>query len=158
MVKLVDFSKYQVKKTEDLKIQPEEEIVPDKKEIKLRDLKPPETIKKPPESKKPQGQVFFIDWDYLAHNSSFQRGFTEFIKYTFPQYKSINHRASKDVMNRQLKEKTNEITTAVMVYEDIQKISRGSKVAMKEIINQIKKGVKLDKKGTYQYELYTPKN
>lgn len=109
MVKLVDFSKYQVKKTEDFKIQPEEEIVPDKKEIKLRDLKPPETTKKPPE------QIFFINWDYLAHNSSFQRGFTEFIKYTFPQYKSINHRASKDVMNQQLKEKTNEITTALNV-------------------------------------------
>ena len=108
MVKLVDFSKYQVKKTEDSKIQPEEEI-------KLEVLKPPETIKKPPKSKKPREQTFFIDWDYLAHNSSFQRGFTEFIKHTFPQYKSINHRASKGVMNQQLKEKTNEITTALNV-------------------------------------------
>lgn len=31
MVKLVDFSKYQVKKTEDFKIQPEEKITPEKK-------------------------------------------------------------------------------------------------------------------------------
>ena len=118
MVKLVDFSKYQVKKTEDSEIQPEEKIVPGGK-FEPENLKPPKTIKRPPESKKPQGQVFFIDWDYLAHNSSFQRGFTEFIKHTFPQYKSINHRASKDVMNQQLKEKTNEITTALNVVNKI---------------------------------------
>jgi len=64
----------------------------------------------PPKMEEPE---FFIDWDYLAHNSSFQRGFTEFIKHTFPQYRTINHRASKNVMNRQLREKTNEITTAL---------------------------------------------
>ena len=83
---------------------------PKKEPIKKQDLKTP----KPPLKKIPQ-EDFFIDWDYLARNSSFQRGFTEFIKHTFPQYKTIDHRASKSVMNKQLKEKTNEITTALNV-------------------------------------------
>ena len=93
----------------------EKKVIPGEENIKLVNLKPPKTTKKPPESKKPQEQVFFIDWDYLARNSSFQRGFTEFIKHTFPQYKNIDHRASKDVMNQQLGEKTDEIITALNI-------------------------------------------
>lgn len=78
-----------------------------------------DSLKQVPKRKTIQEQIFFIDWDYLAHNSSFQRGFTEFIKYTFPQYKGIDHRASKKVMNQQLKERTNEIDIALNIVSKI---------------------------------------
>ena len=101
----IDFSKFQEK--------PHPPIAP--KPIKIQALKPPKPaiIEVVPE------EDFFIDWDYLTRNSSFQRGFTEFIKHTFPQYKKIDHRASKKVMNQQLREKTNEITIALNVVNKI---------------------------------------
>lgn len=119
MPSLAELVKQKLKEQEEIKKETEVKIAPDKKEIKLGDLKPPKTTKKPPESKENQEQVFFIDWDYLARNSSFQRGFTEFIKHTFPQYKNVDHRASKKVMNQQLGEKTNEIATALNIVNKI---------------------------------------
>jgi len=112
---MVDFSKYQ--KTL-VKSQKKDGL----EEIELKKLHPPERVSKSPPTSPPTGDgdsEFFIDWDYLAHNSSFQRGFTEFIKHTFPQYRSINHRASKQVMNKQLGEKTNEITVALDIVKTI---------------------------------------
>ena len=103
-------SEMKVKKVEKPKPPSVSKPSPEKKVVSISDLKPP----KPPTKKVPQ-EDFFIDWDYLARNSSFQRGFTEFIKHTFPQYKAIEHRASKNVMNKQLKKRTNEITTAMNI-------------------------------------------
>jgi len=105
MPSLAELRRQKLKEQEVIKKEPEVKITPGEKEITLVDLKPPKTTTEPPESKEPQEPTFFVDWDYLARNSSFQRGFTEFIKHTFPQYKTIDHRASKNVMNRQLKKK-----------------------------------------------------
>ena len=105
----LDLGQFKKKKKE-----PEVKITPEKKVVSISDLKPP----KPPAKKVPREEIF-IDWDYLAHNSSFQRGFTEFIKHTFPQYKAIEHRAGKAVMNQQLKKRTNEITTAMNIVSKI---------------------------------------
>jgi hypothetical protein len=119
MPSLAELRRQKLKEQEEIKKEPEVKITPGEKEITLVDLKPPKPIRKPPESKETKEPIFFIDWDYLAKNSSFQRGFTEFIKHTFPQYKTVDHRASKDVMNQQLKEKTNEITTALNIVNKI---------------------------------------
>lgn len=114
MPSLAELMKQKLKEQEELKKEPEVKITPEKKVISISDLKPPKLP-----LKKISQEDFFIDWDYLAHNSSFQRGFTEFIKHTFPQYKTIDHRASKNVMNKQLKEKTNEIATALNIVNKI---------------------------------------
>jgi len=120
-------------KLSELKVTPKPPSAPKKEPIKERDIKPP----KPPLRKTPQ-EAFFIDWDYLAHNSSFQRGFTEFIKYTFPQYKTIDHRASKAVMNQQLKKRTNEINKAVNVYDELEEIGRDTHQDFKAVVKELK--------------------
>lgn len=86
------------------------------KPIQKQDLQPP----KPPIKKIiPEQQDFFMDFNYLINNSSFQRGITEFIKHTFPAFKGIDHRASKDVMNQQIQERNNEINEALTIVKQM---------------------------------------
>lgn len=120
MPSLAELMKQKLKEEDLKKIQEEKIISSTTKEISLQDLKPPkisEPIKKPPSVV--QEQDFFIDWNYLTNNSSFQRGITEWVKYNFEQYKDINPRASKEVMNRQLQEKNTEINEALTIYKKL---------------------------------------
>ena len=104
-----DFGSLKTKKVE----KPHPPIAPPKP-IQKQDLKPP----KPPMKPVPE-QDFFMDFNYLINNSSFQRGITEFIKHTFPAFKGIDHRASKDVMNQQIQVRNNEINEALTIVKQM---------------------------------------
>lgn len=83
----------------------------DVKTIEIKDLKQPKSIaiKKVPE------EEFFIDFNKIANNSSFQRFILETIKTCVPHLKSVSVRTSKDIMSKAFSNKINEISTAMNV-------------------------------------------
>lgn len=88
----------------------EVKVDPDKKEIKLVDLKPPKTIKKPPESKEFQKQESFIDFNKicrdLAEDLDYQRAFMKVFRNALPQiFGGIKTRVSKEEMSKEFNER-----------------------------------------------------
>lgn len=92
-------------------------IAPETKEIKKELLHKPKSVKSVPKTE--VSQDFLMDFNYLVNNSSFQRAITEFVKHTFPAYKGIDHRASKEVMNQQIQDRTNEIDNALEIVKQM---------------------------------------
>lgn len=81
-----------------------------KPEIKLVDLKPPKTIKKPPESKEFQKQESFIDFNKicrdLAEDLDYQRAFMKVFRNALPQiFGGIKTRVSKEEMSKEFNER-----------------------------------------------------
>lgn len=98
---------------------PKPPIAPSKP-IKKQDLKPP---RKPPIKKVPQ-EEFFIDFNKIANNSSFQRFIVEAIKMSVPQLKNISARTSKEVMSNAFSKRITEIDKAVSLYEVVKHDSK----------------------------------
>lgn len=105
------------------------------KPVKKEELRPP----KKPIKKIPQDQEeFFIDFNKIANNSSFQRFIIEAIKMSVPQLKNVSARTSKEVMNKAFSIRINEIDNAVNVYDEIKEIGRGTHRDMKEVVIELK--------------------
>lgn len=111
------------------------------KTIRKRDLKPP----KPPLKKAPQ-EAFFIDFNKIANNSSFQRFIVEAIKMCVPQLKSISARTSGEVMSKAFNERITEIDKAVNVYDEIKEIGRGTHQDFRDVVKELKE--KLEERKT----------
>ena len=103
------------------------------KPIKKRELKPP----KPPLKKIPQ-EDFFIDFNKIANNSSFQRFIVEAIKMCVPQLKSVSARTSGEVMSKAFNERIDEIDKAVNVYDEIKEIGRGTHQDFRDVVKELK--------------------
>lgn len=72
------------------------------------------------ETPKTEVEEISIPYDKIAQNSSFQRAIIEILKMIFPeQFKSVNVRASKEVMTTQFNEKVNKINKMVPLMETI---------------------------------------
>ena len=103
--------------------------------IKKQALKPP----KPPTKKLVRDQEeFFIDFNKIANNSSFQRFIVETIKTCVPQLKNISARTSKEVMNKAFSTRINEIDNAVNIFDEITEIGRGTHQAFREVVSELK--------------------
>ena len=88
------------------------------KPIQKQDLKPPKPPKPPTKPAPEEDQEFFIDFNKIANNSSFQRFIVEAIKMSVPQLKGINARTSKNIMSKAFNEKITEIDQAVVLYNE----------------------------------------
>ena len=95
------------------------------KTIKQLQLKPPPKaiIKKPPTRAIPEieplEEEFFIDFNKIANNSSFQRFIVEAIKMSVPQLKGVSARLGKEGVQKAYNEKIKEIDKAVVMYNEL---------------------------------------
>ncbi|GAI71109.1 unnamed protein product [marine sediment metagenome] len=107
------------------------------KPVKIQDLKPPKPIiiEEVPE------EEFFIDFNRIANNSSFQRFILETIKTCVPHLKSVSVRTSKDIMSKNFSNKITEIGQAVKVYDEIREIGRGSHQDFREVVSELKEAL-----------------
>lgn len=113
---------------------------------------PPKPIKKeqlkPPTKKIAQDQEeFFIDFNKIANNSSFQRFIVEAIKMCVPQLKGVSARTSKEVMNKDFTNKINEIDTAIKLKQEIKSLPS-------ELLKELKTQLSKENYGLIE----TPKN
>ena len=96
-----------------------------KPEKAIKKLKPPPKaiIKKPPTRAIPEieslEEEFFIDFNKIASNSSFQRFIVEAIKMSVPQLKGVSARLSKEGVNKAFNQKIKEIDKAVVIYNEL---------------------------------------
>lgn len=84
---------------------------------------PPKTIlKKPPSHAiteiEPLEEEFFIDFNKIANNSSFQRFVIETIKMSVPQLKGVSARLGKEGVKQAYNQKIKEIDKAVVLYNE----------------------------------------
>ena len=122
-------SEMKVKKVE--KLQPP--IAPPKP-IKKQDLKQP----KPQIKKTVPPEEFFVDFNKIANNSSFQRFIIEAIKMCVPQLKSVSARTSREIMSKAFNERITEIDKAVNVYEEIKEVGRGTHQDFRGVVKELK--------------------
>ena len=97
-----------------------------------KDLHPP----KPP--KQEIKHEFFIDFNKIANNSSFQRFIVEAIKMSVPQLKNVNARTSREVMSKAFNKRITEIDNAVNVYDEIKEIGRGTHKDFGDVVKELK--------------------
>lgn len=119
-------------------------------ELRVEEAHPPvappkiEIIEKetlhPPEIPKVEEQDFFIDWTFLVNNSSFQRGFQEFLTHSFPFLKGISVRKSKVEVDKSFREKTIQVNEAM-------KLSHEIKSLPKELLTELKEKLGKDNYG-----------
>lgn len=103
--------------------------IPEKKK-----LHPPPAPKPPKQEIKPE---FFIDFNKIANNSSFQRFIIEAIRMSVPQLKKVNIRTSRDVMSKAFNERITEIDDAVKIYDEINEIGKAKHI-FKDVIKELK--------------------
>lgn len=114
-------------------------MTPDKKPVLKSKPKIEKKTLHPPKPPKPEiKQEFFIDFNKIANNSSFQRFIVEAIKMSVPQLKNISARTSKEVMSKAFNERITEIDNAVNVYDEIKEIGRGTHKDFKEVVKELK--------------------
>ncbi len=118
------------------------EVASDKKpDTKLNFDTEKKTLHPPPAPRPPKQEIeqeFFIDFNKIANNSSFQRFIIEAIKMSVPQLKNISARTSKEVMSKAFNERITEIDNAVNVYDEIKEIGRGTHKDYREVVDELK--------------------
>ena len=120
----------------------------EKQKVQIKELRPP----KPPKLLEETIPIIDIDIDYewIARNSNFQRLFIETLKHHFPnQFKGVNVRASKEVMNTQFNKKLKDVNETLDFVEVLKSGKKGDySGVMKEFKELLKKREERLKNGT----------
>lgn len=111
------------KEIEDILHPPRAPIISEETVIVCKPQMDRSQLKVDPAASKPIIDFSYINWSYLANNSSFQRGVMEFIKKIVPGLENIEVRGSKDAMAKSFsQEKKNYINVMSEFKSKLEKI------------------------------------